>query len=83
VTATSPFDAVEPTTTITAECPSGKQVVGGGFKSVGDAEVVTATESAPVTNIDVKRTGWRVSAFKDAADGGDLQIEAHAICASI
>lgn len=67
--------------TATAECPAGKQVVGGGYAETGTAEAVTLTESIPVANAEGKQTGWRVSAIKDGGDGGVLTIEAHAICA--
>lgn len=67
--------------TTTAECPAGKQVVGGGYRNVGLAEIVFFTESVPVANVDGRRTGWQVSASKEPGDGGELEIEAYAVCA--
>lgn len=69
--------------TATAECPAGKQVIGGGYAETGTAEAVMLTESAFVANVDGKQTGWRVSAIKDGGDGGVLEIKAFAICAEL
>lgn len=65
---------------VTAECPSGKQVVGGGARIVfGDATVVQLTESIPFLAGDGKRTGWTATAR--TTDPGTWAVEAHAICA--
>jgi hypothetical protein len=67
--------------TATAECPAGKQVVGGGAKIVsGDATVVQLTESIPFVASDGKRTGWTAAA-KTSEAGKTFGVEAHAICA--
>jgi hypothetical protein len=66
---------------VTAECPAGKQVVGGGAKIVpGDATVVQMTESAPFVAADGKRTGWTAAAQTSEA-GKTFAVEAIAICA--
>lgn len=75
VSATSPQ-------TVTAECPAGKQVIGGGVRVVpGDATSWEITESAPSvpTSAD-KRTGWTAAA-KTSEAGKTFAVEAHAICA--
>lgn len=66
----------------TAECPSGKQVIGGGVRVVpGDAASWEITESAPsVPTSAGKRTGWTAAA-KTSEAGKTFAVEAHAICA--
>lgn len=65
---------------VTAECPAGKQAIGGGYRIVpGTAEVIPATESLPFVSADGKRTGW--TAKGETGDPGTWSIEAHAICA--
>jgi hypothetical protein len=65
---------------VTAECPTGKQVVGGGGKTtLGTATETELTESAPFVNGESKRTGWTATA---RAQGGlTFAVEAFAICA--
>lgn len=66
---------------VTAECPAGKQVVGGGSKIIfGDATAVELTESSPFVAGDGKRTGWAAAA-KSAEATKTWAVEAHAICA--
>jgi hypothetical protein len=73
VSATSPQ-------TVTAECPSGKQVIGGGARVVpGDAVSVEITDSVPFLAGDGKRTGWTAAAIGEATK--TFAVEAHAICA--
>jgi hypothetical protein len=65
--------------TVTAECPAGKQVVGGGLRtSRGTATVVEVTGSVPFVSGDGKRTGWTATAL---GGGGTFAVEATAICA--
>ncbi len=64
---------------VTAPCPAGKQVVGGGHRiETETAESVTLLESLPFIAGDGKRTGWTVVA---RGDGGAFAAEAYAICA--
>ncbi len=75
--------AVSTTTpqTVTAECPAGKQVVGGGARIVpGDAISVEITESIPFLAGDGKHTGWTAAA-KTAEAAKTFAIEARASCA--
>jgi len=66
---------------VTAECPAGKQVVGGGAKVIpGDATVVQVTESTPFVAGDGKRSGWTAAA-KTSEVGKTFAVEAIAICA--
>jgi hypothetical protein len=74
VSATSPQS-------VTAECPAGKQVIGGGARVLsGDASVVQITDSVPFLAGDGKRTGWTAAA-KTAEATKTFAVEAHAICA--
>lgn len=67
--------------TVSAECPAGKQVIGGGLKLLpGDATVVQVVESAPFLAADGKRTGWTAVA-KTSEAAKTFAVEAHAICA--
>lgn len=70
--------------TATAECPAGKQVVGGGAKAIpGGAETAGLTESYPSVGADGKRTGWTATVTREGADGGVISVEAFAICAEL
>jgi hypothetical protein len=68
---------------VIAECPTGKQVVGGGTKIVlGTAKEAAPTESVPFVATGDKRTGWTTAAAKPETDTtGTFAVEAVAICA--
>jgi hypothetical protein len=82
VTASSPADAEDKPKSVTASCPAGKQVTGGGARITG-AEVTTVAliASVPFVGADNKRTGWTASADAIAADVKPWAVEAFAICA--
>lgn len=66
---------------VTAECPSGKQAIGGGHRVVfGTAESVTPS-SFPFAAPDGKRTGWTAEA--QTGDPGTWALEAYAVCAEL
>jgi hypothetical protein len=70
--------------TVTAECPGGKQVTGGGALIKGaDVELVAITESAPALNTENKRTGWRASAREISPEASSWSVEVYAVCAEI
>jgi hypothetical protein len=82
VTATSASNTSDATKTVTATCPTGKQVVGGGAKAIGGDAVIAITESAPTpVNTESKRTGWTVTAGQVAVTAVAWSVEATAICA--
>jgi hypothetical protein len=67
---------------VTAECPTGKQVTGGGAKVIlGTAKEASVSESLPFVNAGSKRSGWTAAAIKPEADPGTFAVEAVAICA--
>jgi len=82
VPAESASNTSEATKTVTATCPTGKQVVGGGAKVIGGDVLVAVTESAPTpANAEGKRTGWTAVAREAAASAVNWSVEAQAICA--
>lgn len=82
VTAVSPSNEEDKPKSVTAQCPTGKQVTGGGARITG-AEVTTVAliESSPFLDPASKRTGWTASADAIAADAKPWAVEAFAICA--
>jgi hypothetical protein len=68
--------------TATAECPVGKQVVGGGARAIpGGAETAGLTESYPFQGAYGRQTGWTATVTREGADGGVISVVAYAICA--
>jgi hypothetical protein len=67
---------------VTAECPTGKQVVGGGAKPIlGDAtKTPLLVASLPLVNGEGRRTGWTATA-EGVEAGKTFAVEAVAICA--
>ena len=66
---------------VTADCPTGKQVVGGGARTIlGTATEALLIESIPFVNGEGKRTGWIAAA---RAPAGTFAVEATAICAEL
>jgi hypothetical protein len=69
--------------TVTADCPSGKEVTGGGARIEGAGDKVVISESAPKVNGDDSRTGWTASAREVEAETESWSIIAFAICAEL
>jgi hypothetical protein len=84
VTASSLSNTSEATKTVTASCPNGKQVVGGGAKAVGGDKLIAITASAPTApGADGKRTGWTAVATQAEVSGTNWAVEAFAVCAEL
>ncbi len=69
---------IEGLRTVTADCPAGKSVVGGGYESdsISDAREVVVLSSFPVDD-----DTWSVTASTDAATGDrSFAIRAYALC---
>jgi trimeric autotransporter adhesin len=85
-TKASESNNTEATKTVTAECPTGKQAIGGGAKVVGGGtDLIAITESAPTApNAEGKRTGWTAVARAETGGGGtNWSVEAYAVCAEL
>ncbi|HEX7244673.1 MAG TPA: hypothetical protein VF245_03805 [Solirubrobacterales bacterium] len=80
VTKTSASDEVNPKA-ITAECPAGKEAIGGGARPVlGTSTDAWLVESTLFVDGSGKRTGWTA---KVETSGGTFAVEANAICAEL
>jgi hypothetical protein len=82
VTKISLSNNTEESKSAVADCPTGKQVLGGGARIVGSTTTVAIAESAPVVSAE-KRTGWSGVARAIAAEGSPWAVEATAICAEL
>jgi hypothetical protein len=83
VNASTP-ETVEATKSVTAECPAGKQAIGGGARLSGELKEVAITGSSPFSAPSGARTGW--SAFAHESGVGpydDWSLEAFAVCAEL
>lgn len=80
VTKTSASDEVNPKA-ITAECPAGKEAIGGGARPVlGTSLEGSLVESTPFVDGSGKRIGWTA---KVSGSAGTFAVEATAICAEL
>jgi hypothetical protein len=68
---------------VTAECPSGKQAIGGGARVNGELKEVAVTGSNPFVAGDGKRTGWSAYARESETTGSSWSVEAFAVCAEL
>lgn len=83
VTETSINDS-EASKSVTATCPTGKEAIGGGAKINSPATVnVVPLESAPVVSATNARVGWVAAGREYAAEAGNWQVVAYAICAEL
>ena len=65
-----------------ADCPSGKQAVGGGAQ-IGGPDVVALTESDFNLDADGNRTGWLARATETQPTGTPWALVVHVLCAEI
>ena len=63
---------------LSANCPAGKRLLGGGARIVGAAGLVAVDESYPLT-----ATQWRATATEIVATGVNWYVNAYAICATV
>jgi hypothetical protein len=86
VTETSVNDSVT-SKSVTATCPTGKEVLGGGVKingaSTSPETGVVVSESAPVTSSTNARVGWAASAREVGDEKANWQVVAYVICAEL
>lgn len=69
--------------TVTAECPTGKEAIGGGARVNGELNEVALTGSNPFSAPNGARTGWSAYARESTATAQNWSIEAFAICAEL
>jgi hypothetical protein len=83
VTETSVNDSAESKSVI-ATCPTGKEAIGGGVRINSPATVnVLPLVSAPVVSATNARVGWEGGGREYAAEAGNWQVVAYAICAEL
>jgi hypothetical protein len=68
---------------LTAECPAGKQAIGGGARIEGNTKQVVLIESAPAVDGSGKRVGWTAAATEFKEEALDWTLEVTAICADV
>jgi hypothetical protein len=69
--------------TVTAECPSGKEVIGGGARVNGELKEVAVTGSNPFVAAGGARTGWSAYGRESEATVSSWSVEAFAVCAEL
>jgi hypothetical protein len=73
----------EPNKTATANCPSGKEAIGGGARLEGELPEVSLTGSYPLAN-GSSRTGWVAIAHETGTgQAGNWSVVAFVVCAEI
>lgn len=74
----------ETSKTVIATCPAGKEAIGGGVRINSPATVnVVPLVSAPVVSATNARVGWEGGGREYAAEPGNWQVVAYAICAEL
>jgi len=63
---------------VVVDCPAGKQVLGGGFATVGNNQYVTVMANAPLGN-----NRWVATLFQSDLTARLWSVQAYAICANV
>jgi hypothetical protein len=84
-TAASSANPEEKPKSVSAQCPTNKQAIGGGARVAGsEVTKVAVTESLPAVNGEGKRAGWTATAAPvGGAEAKPWAVEAFAICAEL
>lgn len=83
VTETSVNDS-EAEKSVTATCPAGKEVIGGGARINSPSSVAVAVSASyPLTTATNTRVGWIASGHEAPTEPGNWQVVAYAICAEL
>jgi len=82
VTATSAFNASDEKF-VTAECPAGKEVLGGGARINGANTKTVVNETAPALSPSGAHFGWYGSGREVVAEAENWSVSAFAICAQL
>lgn len=73
----------EPNKTVTANCPSGKEAIGGGVRLEGELAEVSVTGSYPFSS-GSSRTGWTAIAHETGGgQPGNWSVVAFVVCAEL
>lgn len=72
-----------PSKSVFAECPSGKQAIGGGGQVVGSTTGVALVKSVPNLGVTNEATSWSVTATAIAPEGNPWAVEASVVCAEL
>ena len=83
VTATSLSNGNEDEKTVTAECPSGKEAIGGGARINGANKTTVVNETAPALAGNGAHFGWYASGREITAEANPWSVSAFAICAQL
>ncbi len=85
-TATSVNDSAT-TKAVTASCPAGREVIGGGVRingaSTDPKNGVVVSSSAPVVSATNARVGWEAAAREVGEEPANWQVVAYAVCAEL
>lgn len=83
VTETSVNDS-ETEKSVTATCPAGKEVIGGGARINSPTSVnVAVGASYPLVDANNARVGWIATGHETPTEPGNWQVVAYAICAEL
>jgi hypothetical protein len=83
VTETSINDS-ETEKSVTATCPTGKEVIGGGARINSPSSVAVAVSASyPLVSSNNGRIGWIASGHETPTEPGNWQVVAYAICAEL
>ena len=86
MTETSVNDSAD-SKTVTATCPVGKEVLGGGVRINGGSTDpkagVAPSESAPVVGANNARVGWVAGGREIGEESLNWQVVAYAVCAEL
>ncbi len=82
MTATSAFDSEE-NKFVTAECPAGKEVIGGGARINGANTKTVVNETAPALSGGGVHFGWYAAGREVTAEAGNWSVSAFAVCATL
>jgi hypothetical protein len=83
VTETSVSNGSDNEKTITALCPVGKEVIGGGARINGATTKTVVNETAPALSVAGGHVGWYASGREVAEEVGNWSVSAFAICATL
>jgi hypothetical protein len=82
VTETSISNGTDNEKSVTALCPVGKEVIGGGARIIGATSKTVVSETAPAL-VGTAHPGWYASGREVSEETGNWAVSAFAICATL